>query len=131
MQSAMTTTRSPDLQRLIAQLQQEAAAPTGPILLCRFCHAPVARAGDALRIGPHHQYHFSNPYGIRFQVGCYRQAPGCDIHGEPTAADTWFRGYQWRLALCGDCHEHLGWYFQRDEQRDFFGLIVDKLIGQL
>lgn len=99
-------------------------------LLCRFCHAPVARARDAIRIGSNHYYHFINPHGIEFQIGCYRQAPGCDIRGNASEHHSWFPGFRWQLAVCGDCHEHLGWLYQRQEQDSFYGLIVDKLVEE-
>ena len=124
----MATTESPALTQLLAQLHSDLQMRCGDILLCGFCHAPIVRIDDTIPAGGGHQFHYTDPDGLQFQVGCYRQAPGCDIVGRVVAADFWFRGFSRQRAVCGDCNEHLGWHYQRGEQRDFFGLILDKLM---
>ena len=67
-----------------------------------------------------------NPLGIEFEFGCFGTAPGCRTAGDETDEHTWFAGYHWRVALCGNCRTHLGWRF-RSQDTQFFGLIVDRL----
>ncbi len=96
------------------------------LIYCNTCSHPVARKSDVTSINGGHAHYCTNPYGIRFHVGCFADALGCDLSGSPTAADTWFPGFKWRLASCSECRMHLGWYFQREEQY-FYGLILDRI----
>jgi hypothetical protein len=61
-----------------------------------------------------------------FRIGCFANAPGCEVIGEPTTEHTWFSGYAWSYAVCTGCLTHLGWYFT--DGRSFFGLILDRLV---
>lgn len=122
-----TTTIAP-IERLLPGLREAPPLQRHEFILCRFCHAPVTSRGEQLTIGESHQHHFINPHGLRFLIGCFRSAPGCDISGAPLQEYSWFRGYSWQLARCSDCGEHLGWFYQNGEADQFFGLIVDKLV---
>lgn len=124
----MATTESPALTQLLAHLHSELQMRCSDVLLCGFCHAPIVRIHDTLPAGENQPFRYVDSDGIPLQVGCYRQAPGCDIVGQAVPAPLRFRGFSQQLAVCGDCNEHLGWHYQRGEQRDFFGLILDKLI---
>jgi hypothetical protein len=96
------------------------------LVYCGTCSHVVARKADTLTVNGSHAHDFVNPYGIRFHVGCFAEALGCTISGKPTAADTWFPGFHWRLASCAECRMHLGWYFDRDAEY-FYGLILDRI----
>ena len=111
--------------RLQAILDDEAGAP-GDLVYCGTCSQVIARKSDATSINGSHNHLCTNPYGIRFNLGCYSEALGCTIAGKPTAADTWFPGFQWRLATCAECRIHLGWYFERGTDH-FYGLILDRV----
>lgn len=93
---------------------------------CGACSHVIARAADRIEVNGSHGHRLANPYGIRFNLGCYSDALGCTISGERTHADTWFPGFQWRLATCAACRLHLGWYFDR-EADFFYGLILDRI----
>ena len=93
---------------------------------CASCAYVIARMTDIIEVNGSYQHQFSNPYGIQFHLGCYANALGCTISGARTHADTWFPGYQWRLATCTQCDQHLGWYFDRDAEF-FYGLILDRI----
>ena len=93
---------------------------------CQACGAPITRPEEAFSINGSHQHYCVNPHGFEFDVGCYRQALGCAISGEPNHADSWFPGYLWRYAHCAECEQHLGWYFEGG-QPPFYGLIRDRL----
>lgn len=99
-------------------------------LLCRHCGHAITSEAEMIEIGHSHHYRFTNPAGITYSVGCYRNAPGCAISGAATAEDSWFGGYLWQFASCCECGEHLGWYYQNPSQRFFFGLIPDRLANR-
>jgi len=95
-------------------------------LCCIKCQYPITRNRDRIQINEQHQHVFANPHGYIFQIGCFAQAPGCVIAGEETSYFSWFPGYTWRFALCGQCLTLLGWAF-RSHDSQFLGLILDKL----
>lgn len=98
----------------------------GRFVYCAVCSSVIARQADRIEVAGSHDHHFTNPFGIRFHLGCFADALGCAISGERVAADTWFPGYQWRHATCADCQMHLGWYFDRASEF-FYGLIIDRI----
>lgn len=116
------------LHQLIPDLQERENLPRGDLILCRFCHAAITSKHEELTIGGNHQHCFINPNGFQFLIGCFTLAPGCDISGPATDEFTWFKGYVWQTARCSDCGEHLGWLYQNGEAKQFFGLIIDKLV---
>jgi hypothetical protein len=85
----------------------------------------LAHAQDRLNIDGSHKHVFSNPHGFMHHFGCYQDALGCAIEGAAVAADSWFPGYLWRLAMCADCGQHIGWLFEHDDH--FYGLLLDKI----
>ena len=48
--------------------------------------------------------------------------------GPETDEFTWFKGYRWRIAVCGRCQVHLGWRFRSANRAEFHALILDKLL---
>lgn len=75
-----------------------------------------------------HEHTFRNPAGYSFHVVCYSEAPGSLRAGEPTSLASWFPGYEWCYALCGECHTHLGWWFESRDEASFAGLIATRLV---
>lgn len=98
-------------------------------LLCAACGHPITRTSWRIVVGGAHQHRFTNPYGRVFHIGCFAEAPGCTQIGEPTEEATWYNGFRWRIALCGNCQTHVGWGFQEGSETAFFGLILDRLIS--
>lgn len=100
--------------------------PTRPrkLVVCLQCRHHLADADDALFVDGLHEYELTNPHGIVHKFRCFRDALGCAIEGRPTAADTWFPGHTWRLASCGNCRTHLGWFFE--SEKSFYGLLTIK-----
>ena len=97
-------------------------------IYCSTCSHVVTQVTERIAVSGSHDHHFTNPHGFQFHVGCFAQALGCAISGEAEAADSWFMGRVWRLASCGDCNVHLGWYFSLPSGEDaFYGLILDRL----
>ena len=98
----------------------------GNFVYCAMCSSVIARLEDQIEVAGSFDHHFTNPYGVEFHLGCYSEALGCAISGSRVAADTWFPGFQWRIAKCSECQRHLGWYFDRAEVF-FYGLILDHI----
>jgi len=95
-------------------------------LLCRACSIPITTAKQRIEKEGKHLHTFFNPAGIVYEVGCFRNAPGCVTYGPPSSEFAWFSGYTWQIVCCRKCREHLGWVFAAEDE--FFGLIVRKLI---
>ncbi len=99
-------------------------------LRCAACHSPVTQQENRIRINEQHEHVFANPHGYIYHIGCFDQAPGCLTAGEETEFFSWFPGYSWQIALCGQCLVHLGWAF-RSQNAFFFGLILEKLTEKM
>lgn len=96
-------------------------------LRCSACGHLVTHPKERIVVKGNHAHTCTNPHGIRFHLGCFREAPGCGQIGEETLEHTWFSGYAWRIALCNGCGVHLGWGFRARDGERFFGLILDRL----
>jgi hypothetical protein len=95
---------------------------------CAQCLNSIARQTDRIVIGGAHRHTFANPQGIVFEIACFRFADGCGYLGPGTDEFTWFKGYTWKIAVCGKCLFHLGWQYTSSGKDGFFGLIIDRLI---
>jgi hypothetical protein len=102
----------------------------GRVYWCAACRTRVAREDACFEVGGAHRHRFANPAGVEFEIGCFREAPGCIVSGEPTAEFTWFAGFAWSYALCANCRAHLGWCYEGEGGR-FFGLIFAQLLGPI
>jgi hypothetical protein len=103
----------------------ERVAPERAIV-CATCGHPVTSERERIAVLEAHEHRFMNPAGLLFHIGCFARADGCLVIGPPSDDYPWFPGYDWRIALCAACGEHLGWQFQSGE-RSFFGLRLDRL----
>lgn len=95
-------------------------------LLCRICLLPITTRKQRIEKEGKHLHTFFNPAGIVYEIGCFRNAPGCRTYGPLSSEFAWFTGYSWQVVCCCSCQEHLGWRFLKDDE--FFGLIVKKLV---
>ncbi len=96
-------------------------------LKCKHCRHPITSIEHLFTKDNKEEHVFINPHGVIYHIGCFEKANGCDIYGEPQYEYSWFNGFLWSLALCGECCQHLGWYFTSDKDDEFFGLILDRL----
>jgi hypothetical protein len=96
-------------------------------LVCTTCLHSITKHKNSTTVNSKHMHRFVNPEGFYFEIRCFNQAPGCKLTGESTADFTWFPGFEWQLALCGNCSMHLGWKYTRTDSI-FYGLIQDRLI---
>lgn len=102
--------------------------PETPIC-CKECGSVVVnRKGlGAAKVGGEHT--FRNPAGYSFHVVVFPEASGCVLVGEAVSQDSWFPPHSWRIALCSECHSHLGWGFESSGEPGFVGLIATRLTG--
>lgn len=120
-----------ELETLSINLEEELEwIPPRPesVVICWKCAHVLADAADTHEIHGGVEHEFSNPYGVVHRFRCYRHALGCSTKGSAYHADTWFPGYRWKLATCGNCDDHLGWLFEAGDS--FFGLLVSKIVTQ-
>lgn len=110
----------------LRDLVDDGESPAKAYVYCASCSAVITRIESQIEVNGAYDHIFTNPYGFEFHVGCFRDAHGCSISGAPNAADSWFPGYLWRLALCTECTAHLGWSFEGGDL-PFFGLILDRI----
>jgi len=113
-------------QRQLEKRQKADEPGAKKAIRCRSCGQVVTDLSQKISVDGSHAHTFFNPAGIIFELGCFRQAPGCRMHGERTIEFTWFAGYSWCFALCAGCRTHLGWRYE-GRTASFFGLILSKL----
>jgi hypothetical protein len=97
-------------------------AQTQKTVRCRTCDHEITKPEFAVQP---HEHTFRNPAGYSFHVLCYSDAPGAANIGDPTSEATWFPGHQWTFAVCGQCQNHLGWWYSG--KTHFAGLIATRL----
>ncbi len=95
---------------------------------CRSCLRVVTHDSERVEIQGAHLHTFANPSGVVFEIGCFGAATGCAHAGPTTNEFSWFRGYRWKIAVCGGCLNHLGWRFSSGGGHVFHGLILNRLI---
>lgn len=117
-----------------SQTEDEKTLSLGKALHCTFCYSIITWQASAIeRPSQHNQRQhiqtFINPGGYEFTLGCFARA-NCLVIGTPTKEWSWFLEYHWQYALCPECQEHLGWYYQSTTISDsFYGLIIDRLVS--
>lgn len=95
-------------------------------IVCRNCGHRITAPGNIISVNGEHTHTFTNPEGFAYEIGCFSVAEGCYVYGEPNLEHTWFKGFKWSVSVCSGCLIHLGWQYERGEER-FFGLILDLL----
>ena len=93
---------------------------------CRLCDEHITSKQSGMNHNGNHIHYETNPEGYKFEFAIYQEAPGCLTIGEASYEHSWFNGYNWQIAVCNSCSEHLGWLFSGDDR--FYGLIVNKLV---
>lgn len=97
-------------------------------LRCAACRRLITRVDERIAVQGGHEHTCTNPHGIVYRFGCFRNAEGCVRVGELTAEWSWFRGFKWAIALCAGCRVHVGWYFQGPNGEGFHGLVLNRLM---
>ncbi|HEY9777787.1 MAG TPA: cereblon family protein [Planktothrix sp.] len=105
------------------ELKKKDQSETDKSVRCRSCDFVITDPANAVQP---HEHTFRNPAGFSFHVLCYSDAPGALSVGDPTSEATWFAGYAWTFAICGQCSNHLGWWYESSDR--FAGLIATRVI---
>ena len=109
--------------------QPDAATSVGDTAndwLCAWCHNRVANEKDRFPYNGKDEFTFRNPEGIRFEIITFSRTLGCQKEGVATLEHTWFPGYAWAYCQCGECGQHLGWYYAGTIE--FAGLIISRIV---
>mgnify|MGYP001001038095 CR=1 FL=1 len=96
-------------------------------IACAKCGFVLSSTDYAIEVEGHHEHLQCNPSGLTFVFKCFSKAPGIILSGKPTQEFTWFDEYLWQISHCQNCGEQIGWFFQKNDQERFFGLINDKI----
>ena len=114
-------TLDPKLKSLLSNSETE----DKNYIYCATCSNVITTVTSKIEINDSHEHYCVNPHGFEFRLGCFSEALGCSISGEPQAADSWFMHHTWRIAACSECSGHLGWYFAHAQtEQYFYGLIL-------
>lgn len=126
----------PDIQNkdgtdvLLKDKAVEDDSDQGKHILCRRCGYLITLTSARMTVHGSHEHSFANPHGLVFRIGCFSTAGGCAYADSLSNEFTWFKGYWWRISVCGSCLVHLGWLFVSDSGSSFNGLILDALIEE-
>lgn len=96
-------------------------------LYCFICSQIITQTRNRISVEGVHKHTFTNPGGYLFEIGCFREAQGCEQTGEFTDFYSWFDGFAWRYAVCRSCRVHLGWVYRGSDT--FFGLVLNRLLS--
>ncbi len=120
----------PETFGVVSEVEDESEEETDvrKAVRCAHCGHEVTTLSEQIEVSGAHRHSFANPHGFVFEVGCFNSAAGCRAAGPPSGEFTWFAGYNWRLALCGRCLAHLGWYFMLPGSDGFIALVLDRLL---
>jgi hypothetical protein len=99
----------------------------GKNIYCKLCNRKITNEILKITIGGKIEHTFFNPNGNLFLIGCFKEAPGCQMVGSQSSEFSWFPGFSWQIVTCLGCHEHLGWLFVQGDETYFFGLILPRL----
>ena len=110
--------------------KDQTASDAVDAVICKQCLYEITSSVERIVIDGAHTHTFANPEGIVFEIACYRNAQGCGYVGPSSPEFTWFVGYVWRIAVCANCHLHLGWRFSGLDGHAFHGLITSHIIAK-
>jgi len=116
------------LKNLLEDEAEEEEPQEAERIYCRQCLKMITSPEERITVEGAHQHTFANPYGIVFEIGCFRTAQGCGHTGVPTSEFSWFKGFSWQVAVCHRCLLQVGWRFTSVDADGFYGLILNRLI---
>ena len=97
-------------------------------IVCRQCRQIITSPAERIEMEGAHRHTFANPHGIVYQIGCFKSVTGCGDVGPASDEWSWFKGFSWRVAVCGTWLLHVGWLFISKGGLRFYGLIVDRSV---
>jgi len=96
-------------------------------IFCVICDLSITATDQKIVKDGNHIHKFTNPAGLSFTIGCFKNAPGCRDVGEASTEWSWFDGCSWTISVCMKCSTHIGWSFEDEAKGYFHGLILDRL----
>ena len=120
--------RAAVLENLLEDEAEEEEPQEAEGIYCRQCLKMITSPEERIVVQGVHQHTFANPYGIVFEIGCFKTAQGCSHTGSSTDEFTWFPGFSWQVAVCRRCLLQVGWHFASVDTDGFYGLILNRLI---
>ncbi len=101
---------------------------------CTICGALITYSDRLILVDGRNRHQFTNPAGIECDFHTFYSCPGAVAVGEPTDEHTWFSGYSWRIALCRECGQHIGWFYEALSRLappwSFWGILVSQTIKE-
>ncbi len=116
------------LESSVDSAEKQSDTVRGNRLFCFGCHQVITDQGKCISIQGAHTHRCVNPAAINYNIGCFSEAHGCLVTGNPSNEHTWFSGYAWQIASCSNCGNHLGWFFIGEAP--FYGLILDRMVSE-
>jgi cereblon len=86
------------------------------ILRCKWCGAAISQIRHVFSVGGSAGTTgaYVNEHGVVHQTVTLRKIDGNVVCvGRPETRESWFPGFNWQVAHCSICAEHLGWKFRR------------------
>ena len=115
-----------------SSLYTEAGGNGARVYRCSFCGSVVSYSDRLAAISGSTTHSFTNPAGMRCDLHTFSSCPGAMTIGQPTGEYTWFPGYEWSLALCRHCGNHLGWHYvgvsEQADPKEFWGILTYHLV---
>lgn len=97
--------------------------------LCAWCGVFISHSGLLVKMNGAVHHSFVNPSGVRCNFRTLRNCENVVIHEDLYLEHSWFTGYGWRFAMCGNCFHHLGWKYdsvgKKNDLTAFFGILID------
>lgn len=104
------------------------------VFRCTICGALITYSDRLLTIDGKNRHQFTNPAGVECDFHTFYSCPGAIAVGEPTDEHTWFSGYWWRIALCRECGQHIGWFYEAVSRLvppwSFWGILISQTIKE-
>jgi hypothetical protein len=98
---------------------------------CRSCGGLITHSDRLIRIAGTNRHHHVNPAGSECDFHTFLACPGAVALGDATENYSWFSGYDWRMAVCSQCGQHLGWYYEAisrfERPGEFWGILVSNI----
>lgn len=95
-------------------------------IVCAACGHRITDEDHRREMAGKHEHTFVNAAGFVHHIGCFAAAGGCAYIGSTETAFSYFPGWTWQIAVCGQCRAHLGWIY-RNAGEQFHGLLVAAL----
>jgi len=99
--------------------------------LCLNCNLAITYSDRLLAVSGSKRHSYVNPAELTCEFLTFSSCPGGMTLGLPTEQYSWFSGYSWCLAVCGNCHNHLGWHYRRlsesEGPTEFWGILINQI----